>query len=207
MPEILLATILNLALFDFDGTITTKETFPDFMRLAVSPIRLAFGTALLAPLIVCYRLGLLPGTLVRAVIVRFGLSGVKLAHVQAVAAEFASNAIPALLRPEAMARIEWHKQQGDTVVVVSGGFDLYLKHWCGEHQLALICSELAHNDGVLSGRYAGAQCVSAEKAKRVQLAYPRADFERVYAYGDTKEDLEFLALADEAYYRWRRIPN
>lgn len=60
---------MNLALFDFDGTITTRETYADFMQLAVAPRRLAFGKLLLAPLIVGYRLGLISATRARSGIV------------------------------------------------------------------------------------------------------------------------------------------
>jgi phosphoserine phosphatase len=43
---------MNLALFDFDGTITTREMLPDFFRLAIPSHRLFIGKILLAPLII-----------------------------------------------------------------------------------------------------------------------------------------------------------
>ncbi len=196
---------MNLALFDFDGTITTREMFPDFIRLAVEPRRLAVGKVLLAPLIVGYKLGLIPGTVVRAAIVRFGFTGVSLAAWEASGLGFARSALPAVLRPQALDRIQWHKNQGDTIVVVSGAFDVYLRHWCQAQQVELICSSLEHKDGVLTGRYSGNQCVLEEKARRVRGAYDLPGFGRIYAYGDTKEDLGLLALAHERYYQWRRV--
>ena len=72
---------MNLALFDFDGTITTRETFPDFMRFAVAPRRRVLGTVLLAPLIAGYRLGVVSPIRVRDRIVDFGLRGVAEAAV------------------------------------------------------------------------------------------------------------------------------
>ena len=197
---------MNLALFDFDGTITTREMFPDFVHLAVEPRRLAFGEVVLAPLIVGYKLGLVPGTTVRAAIVKFGFSGVSLAALQNSGRKFAQSALPTAVRPEALERINWHKSQGDTVVVVSGAFDVYLSHWCKAHNLELICSSLEHKDGVLTGRYFGRQCVREEKAHRVKKAYDLSRYKRIYAYGDTKEDLDLLALAHEQYYQWQLVP-
>jgi HAD superfamily hydrolase (TIGR01490 family) len=197
---------MNLALFDFDGTITTREMLPDFIRQATSPRRLAVGMVLLAPLIVGYRLGVVSGTVVRAAIVRFGCTGMPLAALEAHGASFAESALPLVLRAEALARIDWHKRQGDTIVVVSGAFDVYLRHWCREHRLALICSTLEHSNGVLTGRYLGRQCVLEEKARRVRAAYDLSRYDRIYAYGDTKEDLGLLALAHERYYRWQPMP-
>ena len=57
----------------------------------------------------------------------------------------------------------------------------------------------------LAGRYQGVQCVGAEKVRRVQAACLPTAFGRVFAYGDTAEDHDLLALADEAYYRWERM--
>jgi len=105
-----------------------------------------------------------------------------------------------------MERIAWHQSQGDVVAVVSGAFDLYLSHFCRTHGMASICSSLEVERGVLTGRYRGAQCVGEEKARRVREAYDLSRFARVYAYGDTREDLDLLALADERYYRWERLP-
>ena len=195
---------MDLALFDFDGTITTRETFPDFMQLAVKPRRLAIGKLLFAPLIAAYRLGIVPATLVRASIVRFAFGGVAEEGISNAGAVFARDLLPQLLRPEAMQRIQWHQARGDTVVVVSGGFDLYLSHWCSQHGLALVCSRLESADGVLSGRYLGAQCAGAEKCRRVREHYDVAGFPKVYAYGDTSEDLAMLAMAHEKYYRWQK---
>ena len=196
---------MDLALFDFDGTITSRETFPDFMYATVPPRRLAMGKVLLAPLILGYKAGLVSGTVVRAAIVRFGLRGLPLAQVEAVAEELARTVLPGLIRAHAMQRIRWHQARGDVVVVVSGGFDVYLRHWCDAHGVQLICSSLEQADGMLTGRYAGAQCVSAAKVARVRERYELARFGRVYAYGDTREDRELLGLADEAYLGWERV--
>jgi HAD superfamily hydrolase (TIGR01490 family) len=197
---------MNIALFDFDGTITTREMFPDFMHLAVEPRRLALGKVLLAPLIIGYKLGIVPGTYVRAAIVRFAFSGVPLASIEAHGLRFAQSGLPPAVRPEALERINWHKSRGDTVVVVSGAFDVYLRHWCQAHQVALLCSSLEHKDGALTGRYLGQQCVLEEKARRVRNTYDLSSYARIYAYGDTKEDLGLLALAHERYYQWQQVP-
>ena len=121
---------MSLALFDFDGTITTHETMPDFVRQSVSRRRLLFGQILLAPLVLGYKLGIVSGTLIRRAIVRFGYSGVAVAMLESAGRDFARTYLPNVLRQEAMQRIAWHKAQGHKVVVVSGGLDAYLSPWC-----------------------------------------------------------------------------
>jgi HAD superfamily hydrolase (TIGR01490 family) len=196
---------MNLALFDFDGTITKREMFGDFMQLVVPSRRFAIGRIALAPLIVGYKLGMVSGNRVRSRVVDFGLRGADQAHVEAMGERFSREVLPAALRPQAVERINWHKAQGDTVVVVSGAFDLYLSHWCARHGLELLCSALESSDGVMTGRYEGEQCVGEEKARRVRERYDLAGYPVVYAYGDTHEDLDLLELADRRYYRWREV--
>jgi phosphatidylglycerophosphatase C len=195
----------DLALFDFDGTLTTREMLPDFFRRAIPRQRLWLGQALLAPLIIGYRLGWVPGTMVRAAIVRVGLSGLPLVDYRRHGEAFANEVLPGVLRADAMARLHWHQARGDTVVVVSGAFDVYLEPWCRQHGVALICSALEHDGQRLTGRYLGPQCVRAEKPARVVARYDLARFERVHAYGDTVEDLDLLAIAHHRHYRGKEL--
>ncbi|MBL8264633.1 MAG: HAD family hydrolase [Xanthomonadaceae bacterium] len=190
-----------LALFDFDGTITTRETMPDFVRMAVPRARLRLWGTLLAPWVFGYKAGLVSGSNIREKIARAGFRGMPVADYRAAGERFARDVLPTVLRPEAMARLAWHKARGDTVVVVSGGFDVYLSHWCSAQGVELICSKLEVVDGVLTGRFDGAQCVLAEKARRVRERYVLRSYSTVHAYGDTAEDAELLALADESWLR------
>ena len=127
---------MELALFDFDGTITDRETMSDFMLASVRPGRLLAGKLLLFPLIVGYKLGCVAGSVVRAAICWFGFRGIPAAELEHHGAEFARSVLPFTVRPEAMARIKWHQARGDLIVVVSGGLDLYLQHWTEERHMA-----------------------------------------------------------------------
>jgi HAD superfamily hydrolase (TIGR01490 family) len=196
---------MNLALFDFDGTITTREMFPDFMRFAVTPRRLACGKVLLAPLVAGYRLDVVPGSTVRAAIVAFGFRGVAEQDIRRAGEAFASDIIAGALRTNAMEKIRWHQARGDRVVVVSGSLEAYLAPWCRQHDLELLCSQLAVADGVLNGRYLGARCVGNEKVRRIRERYDLDEYAAVYAYGDTHEDDEMLAMADHGYFRWQAM--
>lgn len=191
----------DLALFDFDGTLTNRETMPAFMRWAVPRPRLVAGTLLLAPWVAGYRRGWVSGVAVRAAVVRFGFAGMPRARVQVCGEAFAAEALPAELRPEAMARLRWHRERGDVVAVVSGGLDVYLAPWCRAHGLALICSRLEHRHGRLTGRYLGEQCVGEAKARQVRERYDLSGYGRIWAYGDTHEDLALLDLAHRRFYR------
>ncbi len=195
---------VDLALFDFDGTLTTRETFPDFMRYAVPRPRLLAGAVLLAPIVFGYRRGWVAGNPTRASIVQVGLRGMDAARLRAQGEAFARDVLPAVLRPDAMARLQWHRERGDRIVVVSGGLDVYLAPWCAAQGLELACSVLAERGGRISG-YAGPQCVGDEKVRRVlALCDPQA-YAAIHAYGDTHEDGAMLAMAHHRTYRGRAV--
>lgn len=195
----------ELALFDFDGTLTTCETFPAFIRNVLPRSRLRTGWLRLWPLVLGYRLRLVSGTRLRAAIVRLGLAGVAVDAVEHSGRRFAEEYLPGVLRTDAMARLDWHRQRGDRVLVVSGGLGLYLRPWAAAQGLELLCSELEAVDGVLTGAFAGAQCVGPEKARRVRAHLDLAAYAEVFAYGDTVEDGQLLDLASKAVYRGRPV--
>jgi HAD superfamily hydrolase (TIGR01490 family) len=195
----------DLALFDFDGTLTTCETFPLFVQRVLPKSRLLAGWLRLWPLVLGYRLRLVSGTRLRAAIVKLGLEGADAEALAQAGARFAAENLPGVLRPEAMARLRWHRERGDRVVIVSGGLGVYLRPWAAGQGLEVLCSELEALDGRCTGAFAGAQCVGSEKARRVCERIDIAGYGEVFAYGDTHEDAELLALADHPVYRGRPI--
>ena len=162
-----LPTHKHLALFDFDGTITFKDTFTPFIYFASSWRRILLGTFLLGPMIIGYKLGLVPASKMRAAVVRVGFRGRAESEVNALGARYSAT-LGEVVRPEALERIRWHLANGDLVVVVSASLGVYLRGWCAALGLELVCTELESKDGVLSGRYAGGDCTGGEKARRVR---------------------------------------
>ncbi len=195
-----------LALFDFDGTLTTRETLPDFLRFATPPRRLHVGRLLFALPVLAYKLKLLPVHALRSLLVGYAFRGLPRSAVEDAGRRFAATVLPALVRPEMQARLDAHRAQGDTIVVVSGGFDVYLAPWCEVQGLDLFCSSLENDGARLTGRYAGAQCVAGEKVRRVRERYDLAAYREVHAHGDTHEDHALLALAHVATYRGAAWP-
>lgn len=196
---------MNLALFDFDGTITHCDTFTPFMKEVIPSSRLFWGRLLLLPTLLGYRAGIFSASRVRQQVVRIGLKGFTKVDIHAQGKRYASQRLPTLLRPNALKRLKWHQDGGDRVIIVSASLDVYLKPWCEEMGIELICSELDFQDSLLTGEYRGEDCTGQEKAKRVLEKVNLSDYLKIYAYGDTKEDHELLELAHEKYYQWIKL--
>ncbi len=197
----------DLALFDFDGTLTHCETFPRFVRSLVPPARLRAGRLRLAPLVLAYRVGLVSGTRIRAAVVERALAGHDEAGFELAARAWARAELPGTLRPPALARLRAHRDRGDTVLVVSGNFEALIAPWAESEGVTALGSRLEARGGRLTGRYAGPQCVLEEKVVRVRAELELSRFDRIHAYGDTPEDRPMLLLADVAHYLPRGWPQ
>jgi phosphatidylglycerophosphatase C len=197
---------MDLALIDFDGTITTKGVYPEFLHFAVPLSRkLAAGT-LLSPLIAGYKCGLISEPAIRRVLSRASFQGDDQARVRALGERFVRDVLPGLIRPIALERIAWHKDRGDRVVVVSASLDAYLIPWCRTLDLDLICTELeTTSGGRLTGRYLQGDCYGHEKVRRIRERLPLDNYGVIYAYGDTEDDRAMLDLADRKYFRWQEV--
>jgi len=117
------------------------------------------------------------------------------------AEEYSLNHIDTMLRPKAMEKIAWHKEQGHKVVVVSTSIKSWLKPWCDKNDLDMIATKIEIKDGIVTGKFLSKNCYGIEKANRVKAAYNLSDYDYIYAYGDTRGDKELLVLADEGFYK------
>lgn len=194
---------MDIALFDFDGTITDREMFVAFLEHAVPRARLTIGKLALAPLIVGYKFGAVPANAIRAAAVRVGLSGMSIVQVEERAASFGAAVLPGVIRPVALECIKWHQARGDMVVVVTGALELALKPWCEALGIDLVGSVLEQRAGRLTGRYARPQCLREHKVLRVRERYDLSRYGAVHVYGDTPDDFALLSLADHGHYRWK----
>jgi HAD superfamily hydrolase (TIGR01490 family) len=197
---------VNLALFDFDGTITRTDTFTAFLRYAVRRERQLAAWVVLWPLLVAYKTGLVAGRTTRPIAAWCGFTGERAEHVRELGRRYAQDVLPRVVRRRARERIAWHQQQRDTIVVVSASLDVYLRPWCESIGVDVICTELEVREGRFTGRYVSGDCSAAEKAHRVRQRYDVASYPVVYAYGDTAEDCDMLSMAQEKYYRWQKMP-
>jgi phosphatidylglycerophosphatase C len=196
---------MNLALFDFDGTITSADTFTGFLRFALSPARRAVGGALVSPLVLAYRANAVSASRARTGVSRAAFAGARAAAVRERGRQYAAEVLPGVIRQRAMEQIAWHQRQGDAVVVVSASLDVYVGPWCQRAGVEWICTELEERGGRFTGRYRHGDCSGCAKARRIRERYDLRQFPIIYAYGDTAEDREMLELAHRMTYCWTPI--
>jgi len=191
----------TLALLDFDGTITTNDSFIKFIRFVVGDAKFVCGMALLAPVLIAYKLKLIPNYKAKQMTFSYFFKGMSKENFLQIANEYSLEHIDAILRPQAIQKIQHHKDQGHKVVIVSASIEFWLKPWCSKHDLDLIATKLEIKDGVVTGKFLTKNCYGIEKMFRIKEVYNLEDYDYIYSYGDSRGDVEMLEIADMAYYK------
>jgi phosphatidylglycerophosphatase C len=186
-----------LALFDFDGTITKSDSLVEFIRFFAGDVKTARGLAILSPMLIAYKLKFIPNYRAKQRILSYFFKGVDEKWFLRIAEEFSLKHIDKTLRPEAMKRVAWHKEQGHKVVIVSASIECWLKPWCEINGLDVIATKMEIKNGIITGKLSTKNCYGIEKANRVKDAYSLIEYDCIYAYGDTRGDKELLELANE----------
>jgi HAD superfamily hydrolase (TIGR01490 family) len=191
----------NIAFFDFDGTITTDDSLIKFIRFVIGDAKFVAGMAVLSPMLTAYKLKLIPNYKAKQYMLSYFFKGMSEEKFMQVANEYSLKHIDTILRPKAMEKIAWHKEQGHKIVIVSASIECWLKPWCDKNNLDLIATKLQIKDGIVTGKFLTQNCYGIEKANRVQEQYNLDDYDHIYAYGDSRGDKELLELADESFYK------
>ena len=190
-----------IALFDFDGTITTDDSLIRFIRFVVGDLKTLWGMVFLSPMLVVYKLKLIPNYKAKQMMLSYFFKGMDKQQFQKIAEEYSLKHIDTILRPKAMEKITWHKELGHKVIVVSASIECWIRPWCDQNGLDLIATKIKVKDGLITGKFLTKNCYGIEKVNRVKEAYNLDDYDRIYAYGDSRGDKELLGLADKSFYK------
>lgn len=199
-----------VAAFDFDGTLTRRDTLLPFLLQGLGGPRFAWVMAQCSPWLLGFALRLLPNHVAKRRLLHLAFAGRSVMEVDGWTTRWLAT-LSSQLRPDALAQLTRHQRAGHRCVMVSASPDVYLQR--AARQLgfdALICTEMALDDGVLTGCLRTPNCHGEEKV--VRLAQWLADQElprdriTLHAYGDSSGDQPMLRWADHAWLRgkpWR----
>ncbi len=118
-----------VAAFDFDGTLTRRDTLLPFLRYLLGDAQVVRHALMLSPTLAGYGLGLVSNSIAKERVFVQCLSGMRTDVLQREGERFASYVLPGLLRHETLQRLEWHRQQGHRCVVISASLDIYVRPW------------------------------------------------------------------------------
>ena len=222
------SSLQNISAFDFDGTLTTRDTLLLFIRHARGWWALFGGLLLFSPLLVLMKLHLADNGRTKERLFRHYFRGMLERDFDALCQSFARSHTH-VLRTAGLRTVQQALDRGDRVVILSASIDRWVEaclrpFLVSSSQFQVLGTEIEVVDGRLTGRFATPNCYGPEKVRRLKeflkkvsprgdvegatKVSPRGDVEGalegtpfIIAYGDSRGDKELLAYADESHYK------
>jgi len=192
---------VEIAFFDFDGTISFRDTLFDFIRYSRGNREFAAGMAILLPGLLRFKCGRISAAHAKEMVLSHFFRGMTATDFSRAAHRYALERLPGIVRPGALARIRSHQEKTHTVVVVSAAIDQWLAPWCGEYGIHLLATGLEYRHNRITGRLKGPNCNGPEKVIRIRQKFDLTRYTTIHAYGDSAGDREMLAMADAPNFR------
>lgn len=192
----------RLAIFDFDGTITSKDSLLEFIKFYRGEYKFYLGLVLLSPVLVLYTIKIIPNWRAKEIVLSYFFGNEDVEAFAKRCKAFAENKLPLLVKPSALKAIKKHQANGDRVVVISASAENWLKHWCQKYDLELIATQLEVKNNKITGKIEGENCYGIEKRKRLEAYLNLKEYKQIYAYGDSGGDKDILALATHPHFRY-----
>lgn len=188
--------------FDFDGTLTTRDSFLEFIRYVCGNWAFCKGVLRYSPLLVLMKLGLYPNWKAKQKVFAYFFKGMPLKDFAQQGRLFALDR-QHLLRPQGVDMVK-QAQAGDAeVLIVSASIDHWVQPFFPE--VKVVGTQVEVEDGCLTGRFLTKNCYGQEKVNRILALYPHRNEYELIAFGDSAGDKELLAFADEAHYKPFRV--
>ena len=189
----------HIAAFDFDGTLTRKDSLMEFLLFTQGKWRTLLGLLLLSPAVMMMLLKAMDNNRCKEIMLSYFFKGWKHEDFKLKGREFAKRG-QEILNPETCATLRKHMDEGHEVYIISASVEEWVKPIAETLGVKnVLCTRLAVGaDGTLTGHYQGKNCHGKEKVNRLLQAEPDRDTYYLYAYGDSNGDKQLLDFANEA---------
>jgi len=187
-----------VAIFDLDGTLTRGDTFVSFLLYVLrrNPSRLCRCLGL-PHKIVMFMVGRMPNDGLKSAFLSAILKGVGGDEINTYAAVFAERCIRDMIKPAALARINWHRARKHRLILASASVDLYvplIANLLGFDET--VCTRVDWLAGRLTGSLSGPNLRGTAKLDAVRRTLGKERKPEIFAYSDSHWDLPLLTFAD-----------
>ena len=191
---------MRLVLFDFDGTLTTKDSLELFLKYNIDKLTYFINMFKFLPYFISYKLKFISNTIAKQKLFKIFYKGMGKEDFTKQSSDFSINILDTILREETYHKFKQHISNGDRVIIVSASIECYLKPWCQKENVELLSTRLNFVDSIFSGSFLTKNCYGQEKANRIKEYLNISEYDEVYAYGDSAGDIEMLEIASKSFW-------
>lgn len=189
--------------FDFDGTLTTKDTLLEFIRFAKGSGQMFRGFLLFSPLLLLMKLHLYPNWKAKQQVFSYFFKGMNIDDFNALCTHFAEQN-KHLLRPAGIEKVRQAiEEEQVSVLIISASIDNWVRPFFDEidKKIQVLGTQIETKGGRLTGQFITKNCYGQEKVNRLTALYPHREAYDLIAFGDSRGDKELLNFADKGFYK------
>ena len=211
---------MTIHAFDFDGTLTKRDTLIEFIRYVKGNKEFLLGFLKHLHLLILMKIGFMPNWKTKRIIFQYFFGGMALEKFNEYGEIFAKDKA-SLLRKKGMAAVNKALMDGEQVVIISASIENWVVPFFTHPQplpkggesdsptpntqlpppIKAIGTKVQVVDGKLTGRFLTKNCYGEEKVRRLLEHYPNRKEYELVAYGDSRGDHALLDFADEGHYK------
>ncbi|WP_196884962.1 HAD family hydrolase [Aureivirga sp. CE67] len=191
----------TLAIFDFDGTLTTKDTMFEFIKFTHGKTQMYVGLLLRSFYIKLYLIKIISNEKLKEIVMDYFYEGKLKEWLEEQAVLFFEEKGLEMMRDEAVEKLKWHQKENHDVFIVSASINIWVEPFAKYYGVKLISTEFDYTKGIFNGKLGTKNCYGEEKVNRISEVVDLASYEDIYAYGDSSGDKGILRIANHKFYK------
>lgn len=191
----------KLYFFDFDGTLTYKDTMFAFLKFYDSnKYRWQFIKHI--PLFILLKIKLLDAEAVKRSFIASILKGEKKSKLEEKAQVFFQKNYHELIRSNALDFIRNMDRNHTEAYLVTASLDIWTKPFADAFGFTLLATQALFENDIFTGKFQTKNCNGQEKVNRILQEIKDKKYDKTIAFGDTSGDQPMLKWANEGHFRF-----
>ncbi|MFN8361773.1 MAG: HAD-IB family hydrolase [Candidatus Kapaibacterium sp.] len=127
--------------------------------------------------------------------------GISKERMERLSYEFTQQVLLNKEHPKVTQRLQWHNDNGHTIVLLSGGFEAYLKYYASIYNIKYVIGTPFLYDSQDYFQGIGQECLGVLKVEKLAQCVSLNDFDlqNSYAYSDAESDIPMFKLVGNCY--------
>jgi len=192
---------IGIAIFDFDGTLTKRDTLLAFIEFTHNKRRLYWELLLLSPQLILMKLGFGNNETVKTKLLSRLFRGIQKETLEAWGRAYCKEHFHSLLRPAGLTRILDLQRQGYRIILVTASVEIWVKPFADRMNVELIGTKFLFNQQIFTGRLATPNCRGLEKVNRLKTYLKTEKLPPFLMHGDSDGDRSLYEEASTYFHR------
>jgi len=194
----------KIAVFDFDETIINTDSLYAFLIFNYGPFKFLSGVALLSPVFISYKLGLITNSRAKEILLSFFFRNTTLDYFNEKCRKFHAR-MQKRLNKKILEKINFHVEKKNRVIIATASIENWVQPFADSLGIKeVIATKLEFKDNKFTGRLDGKNCYGKEKLRRLRQHLGGFQGKHIILYTDGKGDKPLMKEFSEVYLAQRK---